>query len=299
MELKSWQPGEPRLDRSLLLNFSGDWGQANFHRIASWLCQEVCDRSGPKTRIGIWNLEYGGADALISVFDGAIDVAIVTPAGTLPAALTGEAIFAGRPMPSLRALAVLPQNDKMVLAIDPAFGVSSFAELREKRPPLRIATSVDDGYNLIGYVAQRFMEAHGIDRATLESWGGGYVFSTRPEQSLFRMRDGAVDAVLQEAIMTPWWSEAVSRREAVVLGAEPEALARLAAEYQWGRNDLPAGFLPGQAEALPALDFADFVIAVRDDMPDDLAHLIHLVPGGDARGDRSGSSATSRRSAAR
>ena len=108
-------------------------------------------------------------------------------------------------MPSLRALGVLPQNDRMVLAVCGSTGIRSFEDIRRLRLPLRIATSVDDGVNFIGYAAQRFMEAHGIDRATLESWGGFYRESVRPEQSLYWMAGGGVDAVLQEAIMTPWW----------------------------------------------------------------------------------------------
>lgn len=274
LELKSWKPGEPRIDRSLTLQFIGDWGQANFHRICSWLCQEFCDRSGPQSRVGIWNTVGGGIDALSAVFDGEVDLCIATPACALPAALVGEGIFSGRAMPSLRALAVLPQNDKMVLAIAGDLGIRSFAELREKQPPLRIASSIDDGVNLIGYTARRFMEAHGIDEATLQSWGGSYVNSVRPEQSLFRMRDGEVDAVLQEAIMTPWWREAMTARNAVALASEEAALATLEQSYGWGRNDLTAGFLPNQPETLAALDFADFAIVVREDMPEDVAHLL-------------------------
>lgn len=273
-ELKSWRPGEPRIERSVSLRFVGDWGQANFHRICGWLCQEFCDRAGAKSRVAILNTVEGGIDALTEVFEGRADLCLATPAGALPAALEGTSIFAGQAMPSLRALGVLPQNDKMVLAVAPEFGIRSFAELREKKPPLRIATSVDDGFNLIGYVARRLMEAHGIDEATLRSWGGEYVNSTRPEQSLFRMRDGEADAVLQEAIMTPWWRDAMERRSAVVIPAEPSALEHLEREHGWGRNDLAAGFFSNQPDDAPALDFADFVIVVRDDMPGDIAHLL-------------------------
>src|SRR5579871_5989269 len=105
-ELKDWQPGEPRIDRSVTLEFVGDWGLANFHRICSWLCQEFCDRAGPKSRVAIWNTVEGGIDAAQLVFDGAVDMAIITPAQALPAALEGKSIFTGRPMPTLRALAV-------------------------------------------------------------------------------------------------------------------------------------------------------------------------------------------------
>lgn len=273
-EVKDWQPGQPRIERSMTLNFVGDWGTANFHRICSWLCQEFCDRSGLRSRVGIWNTVDGGIDAARDVFDGTADLAILTPANALPAALAGTGIFSGQAMPSLRALGVLPQRDRMVLALPAEMGIRSFADLRAKKPPLRIATSEDNGFNLIGYIARRFMEAHGIDEATLESWGGRYIDSTRPDLSMHRFRDGVADAVLQEAIMTPWWREAVEKRGAVLLPAEDAALATLEREQGWGRAEIAADFFPGQPEALPALDFSDFVIVVRDDMPEDVAHLL-------------------------
>lgn len=273
-QLKDWTPGEPRIDRSLKLCFIGDWGTANFHRICSWLCQEFCDRAGPRSRVAIWNTVGGGIDAAVEVFDGDADLAIITPAQALPAALAGTGICAGRPMPSLRALAVLPQRDRMMLAIAGDQGIRSFAELRERRPALKISTSEDNGENLIGYTARRLMAAHGIDEATLGSWGGGYIDSTRPDLSLRRFRDGTVDATVQEAIMTPWWRDAVEARAAVILPAEAAALAKLKQEEGWNSAELPAGYYPGQPDALPQLDFSDFVVVVRDDMPEDVAHLL-------------------------
>lgn len=273
-DVKNWLPGEPRLERSVTLQFIGDWGMANFHRICSWLCQEFCDRSGPRSRVGIWNPIYGGIDAAQAVFDGEVDMAIITPAQALPAALEGRGVFTGRAMPTLRALAVLPQRDRMVFALPRAMGISSFAELRAKKPALKIATGEDNGHNLIGYTARRFMEAHGIDEATLTSWGGRYIESARPDLCMDRFRDGVADAALQEAIMTPWWREAVVARDAILLPAEPQALAKMEREHGWRTAELAADFFPGQPEALPALDFSDFVLVVREDMPEDIAHLL-------------------------
>lgn len=270
----SQRVSEPRIARSLNLNFMGDWGQANFHRICSWLCQEVCDRAGPRTRVAIWNTVGGGVDALIEVFDGSMDLCIATPAGLIAGAQAGTGMFLRRPMPSLRALAVLPQIDRMVFAIDPRFGVRTFGELRQARLPLKIATSPDDGISMIGHVAARFLEAHGIDAATLDAWGGSFIVAPRPEQSLGRMERGEADAVIQEAIMTPWWQTMMTVRQAIALPAEDKALQRLQASLGLGSAELPAGYLPGCPEALPALDFSDFVIIVRDDMADDLAYLL-------------------------
>jgi uncharacterized protein len=265
---------EPRIGRSLRLNFMGDWGQANFHRICGWLCQELCDRSGPKTRVAIWNTFGGGIDMPHAVFDGEMDLCLATPAGLISSATAGRNVFGARALTSLRALAVLPQTDRMVFAIDPKFKVRSFADLRRVRPPLTIATAPDDGVSFIGYVAARYMEAHGIGADILKSWGGSYIVDTRPEQALGRMERGEVDAVLQEAIMSPWWQSVMQKRSAVALPAESGALETLQASCGLGGVTIPAGFLPGCAEPLPALDFSDFVVLVRSDMAADVAHLI-------------------------
>src|ERR1700761_7320283 len=82
--------GEPRLSRAYTLNFVGDWGGANFHRICAWLTQEFCDRAGPGSRTAIWSLRDGGMDALKQLDEGAADLAIATPAGLLGKGVAGE-----------------------------------------------------------------------------------------------------------------------------------------------------------------------------------------------------------------
>ncbi|MDH7797725.1 MULTISPECIES: TAXI family TRAP transporter solute-binding subunit [unclassified Beijerinckia] len=264
----------PQIARALTLNFIGDWGQANFHRICSWLVQEFCDRAGARSRVAIWNLRDGGLGAMQAVQDGEAQMCICTPVGLVPAALTGKDMFRDRALPDLRALATLPQNDRLVLAIAPEFGVSSFAELRAKKPALSIATSADDGTNFIGFTARRYMEAHGITEEMLTSWGGQYLDTVRPEQSLFLMRDGEADAVLQEAVLAPWWAEVMRKRQAIALPAEDQALTTLEKTYGLGRNSLPAGFWDTLSRDLPTLDFSDFVVLVRNDLPDDVAYLL-------------------------
>ena len=269
----------PRLERSLTLNFMGDWGMANFHRICSWLTQQFCDRAGPDSQVAIWNVRRGGIEAVTDLFQGRLQLSIATPSQLMSLALTGEGIFAPYgPMPSLRALAVLPQNDRMVLAIHPKYGINTFAELRASKPTLRIATSTNDGTNFIGHVAFAYLRAHGLDRAELESTGTRFVTATRPEQSIALVMAGEADALLQEAIMTPWWEELIEGHGFIPIPAESAALSRFAEENpgvaKWHSEPLPAGFWPSLKEPLPALDFSDFVVLVRDDLPEDIAHLL-------------------------
>ena len=265
---------QPQLPRSYQLRFVGDWGQANFHRICSWLSEEFCRRAGARSRVSILNIRQGGIEAIDLVEDGEADLCLVTPAMLMPSALTGERIFLGRAAPHLRALAVLPQNDRLVLALKSELGISSFEELRARRPALRIAASRNDGTNFIGYVSRLFMAAHGLDDATLASWGCSYVEDTKPNESLARLRDGEADAVLQEAIMTPWWAELVEGGKAIPLPAEAHALETLRNTHGFATNTLPVGYWSSLKQPLPALDFSDFLVLVRDDLDEEVAHLI-------------------------
>ncbi|KAH7141806.1 hypothetical protein EDB81DRAFT_797605 [Dactylonectria macrodidyma] len=278
-ELNRQNESGPRLERSFTLHFQGDWGMANFHRICSWLSQQFCDRTGPRSQVAIWNLRDGGLEAVTNVSEGRVHLSISTPAQLMTTALTGQGIFQPYgPMPSLRALGVLPQDDRMVLAISPKYNIRSFAELRQQKPALRIATSHNDGTNFIGYVASEMMKAHGIDDAELKSWGGEYITATRPEEAMALVMGGKADALLQEAIMTPWWESVIEEKGFIPLPAEPTALVRLAdsnpGATQPDASPLPAGFWPSLREPLPCLDFADFVVLVRDDLPEEVAHLL-------------------------
>ena len=210
---------------------------------------------------------------MMQVENGEAHLAIGTPAGLMKKALTGGALFP-KAMPHLRALGVLPQNDRMVLAIHPKYNIKTFEDLRRQKPALRIATSTNDGTNFIGYVASKYMEAHGISEATLGLWGSKYLTAQRPEQCTALVESGEADALLQEAIMSPWWRELIEPNKLVPLSAELQALESLEKSLGLRTNPLPEGFWNNLSHDLPALDFSDFVIFVRDDMPAEVAYVL-------------------------
>lgn len=265
--------GEPRLSLSYELHFIGDWGQANFHRICSWLTQQFCDHAGPESRTAIWSIRHGGIEAVTKLADGEVDLVLATPAAFMRSALEGKHIF-NKAIPHLRALAVLPQNDRMILALDPKYNIKTMADLRAQKPPLRLATSINDGTNFIGYVADKFLEAHEVSEDEIESWGGKVLRAHRPEQCTALVESGEADALLQEAIMTPWWAQLVEGNKLSPLPAEAKALELLYANINLGDNPLPSGFWVNLPRDLPALNFSNFIILVRDDMPAEIAYLL-------------------------
>ncbi|MBV8087425.1 MAG: hypothetical protein JO247_21670, partial [Chloroflexi bacterium] len=235
---------EPHIDRQIALHFMGDWGQANLHRACGWIGMQMCERAGAGSRFAIWN-GRGFVDNVLAVANREVDMAISTPATFVRAALDGRGPYRGQAHPNLRAIAQLPQNDRLLFAIHPDAGVSSFAELREKRVPLRIATSPDDGVSHVGMAAQRMMEQHGMPRATLEGWGGAYIEAEQPQACHALIRRGEANAIIHEAIMTDPWQELV-RQGWRFLDMDPAALHALETQFGWEEDDLPAGYYPNQ-----------------------------------------------------
>lgn len=263
----------PRIARSIILQIQGDWGGANLHRICGWLSQEINDRTGPFTRIGIWS-GRGGLDSVQAVGRGQVDVALAVPTAFVPMTLSGKGIAKGEAFPDLRALGTMPQTDRLVVALKSEFGIRNFDDFRRKAPKLRIATSPDDGTNTIGYATQRVMEMAGLPRASIEAWGGTYVTRERPNECIGLVASGQADAVIHEAIMTPWWQDLANTLDISFLPMEDAVLARMESEFSWPRATLPEGYLRGMHGPFNTLDFSDFLVIARADLPDDVAYLM-------------------------
>jgi len=255
------------------MSFHGDWGMGNMHAVCGWLSMMLVDRTGTNSRFGIWN-GRGGADAVRAVGRGEVDVAITTPSVSAKMALDGRGLYNGEKFPHLRALGQVPQWDQLVLAVDANLGIKSFDDLRTKQPPLKIATSPDDGENTIGFAVGQVMTAAGIDNETLASWGGGYVTSERLKGCTDSALDGSANAIYFEAIMNKWWRNLLSEKEMNFIPIESKTCDVMEGKFGWGPHELPAGYFPGLESPLRTLDFSDFLIVVRDDMPEDIAHLL-------------------------
>jgi len=82
------------------------------------------------------------------------------------------------------------------------------------------------------------------------------------------------DAVIHEAIMAPWWRELANTKNIAFLPIEENVLRTMQRDYSWPPGTLPDGYLQGMHGPFVTLDFSDFAVLARADMPDDLAYLI-------------------------
>jgi hypothetical protein len=247
---------EPRLERPVTLAFRGDWGQANMHRICGWLAQEIGDRSPDGSRFAIWS-GRGGQDQVEALRTGQADIAIVTPAAAVPLLKPD----------GLCALGVIGQRDRLVVAVDAGLAVSTVADLATVSGAVTVATSADDGINLIGLAAHKALRAAGVDPGRLS-----FRYDERPFPPIGWFADGEADVLIHEAIMTPHWQRIAAKRPVRYLPWGEDVLTAFAAEG-WPAATVEAGYLPGLEEDLRTLDFSDFVLLCPRALADDVAYL--------------------------
>ena len=247
---------EPRLDHRVSLAFRGDWGQANMHRICGWLAQEIGDRSPRESEFSIWS-GRGGSDQIEALREGRADIAVVTPAAALPLLNPGD----------LCALGVIGQRDRLVVAVDADLPAATVADLATVPGGVTVATSPDDGVNLIGFAAHKALRLAGVDPGRLS-----FRYDERPFPAIGWFADGEADVLIHEAIMTPHWQRIADKRPVRYLPWGDDVLAAFAAEG-WPSAIVQAGYLPGLAEDLLTLDFSDFAVLCPRTLADDVAYL--------------------------
>jgi TRAP-type uncharacterized transport system substrate-binding protein len=266
------RPPEPRIERSITLQLKGDWGTANLHRVCGWLSQELTDRCGPFTRVGIWN-GRGFTDSVRAVGRGEVDAALTTPAAFATAALDGTGLYEGEGFPDLRALAVIPQRDRLVVAVHKSFDITTFEGLRNQKPQLTVATSIGDGINHVGVAARALLDRAGVD---IVGWGGEFLDDERPFESFGHVLEGRANAVVHEAVMLPHWQQ--FGPDYNFLEVEPDVLDGLQRDFSWPAADVADGFFPGRS-GFRTLDFSDFLLLTRSDLAEDVAYAIAWILG--------------------
>lgn len=258
------------------LKMVGDWGVANFHTLVGLIAANMRFRSCPRSRF--WILTGKGyRDNIEAVARGEVDLGITTPLDVpLEWAREGKHMFAGRAYPFLRTLGYYPQEDRLLFAVREDTGLTSFADIRERKYPLRLASSTRDEDNFQTYVIDRALEAHGIAAGDFEKWGGKWLGSERPQSCLAQAVRGEADAAFFEGIMTPGWYEWVEKTKVRFIPFAPNALANLQRDYGLRPATLAKGRLGAPTE-VPCLDFSHWAIIVRDDMDEEVAYRITAV----------------------
>lgn len=216
--------------------------------------------------IGVSPAWCSGLNGAKLVANGELDLVWLNPSVIPSMAVRGVGPF--RRKYPLRALAVFPSWDRLVIAVSPKLGVRTMEELIEQRPKMNVSIAVND---CVDFAIKALLKAHGISQKHFADWGGTVDEVVRPSNP--RRREGIVSGDMHMVIdegMDSWGDVAVEH--GMVFLPFSEAVLRKMEKYGFQRAQLEGGRLAGIKEPTTVLDFSGWPIVVHEKFPDDLAY---------------------------
>lgn len=224
---------------------------------------------------------------LKGVADGKYTLAWVNPSVAATLAYRGTGPF--RKKLPLRVIATFPSYDVMGFAVHKSSGITSLAQIKKDRFPLRLSTNVTGRQALTAsptmFTVTAVMRAAGFTLADLRKWGGKVQSVSRPSHPDRReaIQKGTVNAVFDEGIKS--WGQTALDSGFVYLPIEGQVLKRLSA-MGYRISVVPKSRFKGMASDIPTVDFSGWPMVVRADMPNDVAFALcesiekrkHLIP---------------------
>jgi TRAP-type uncharacterized transport system substrate-binding protein len=211
---------------------------------------------------------------------------MTTPPWLLRCAAEGRGAFGfGEKRLRLKAVGAFPHNDQMAFAVRRDLGIKSIRELKEKKVPLRISTAPTHLGHPTGWVLDAVLAEYGMEIEDFERWGGEVIYTDRqpnfmetvPTGNRDRVTDvksGAINAVFDEAIMTHAWKEITDNVDMTFLPVDRDVLEAVDRKYYMRTAILPKGRLRGIEQDTPTIDFAQWIVFCREDLPDRLVYLL-------------------------
>ena len=205
-----------------------------------------------------------------AVCHGELEMSMVNPSGFLTQAYHGTGLFPD-PLP-VRVLAVYPSWGRFVHVVHPRTGLTSWAQVKEQRYPLRLSIR-EDPHHSTRVLVDQTLAAYGFTLADLESWGGSLQLNGGPgdKRRLDALHAGTIDAVFDEGL--PLWFDA-----ALAAGMQPVPLDEFAfkklVEIGWRRVVIPAGRFPHLKSDHECLDYGGWPLYTRASLPDEDAYKV-------------------------
>ncbi|HWP59116.1 MAG TPA: TAXI family TRAP transporter solute-binding subunit [Candidatus Acidoferrales bacterium] len=233
------------------------------------MCVAVGSGSGETFRPWL-RMATGAPHLAYAVCRGELEMAMVNPSGFLTQAYRGTGLFS-EPLP-VRVLANYPSWDRFVYVVHPRTGLSSLAEIKEKRYPLRLSLREDPAHSTRVLVDQT-LAAYGFTLAELQSWGGSLQLNGGPgdQRRLDALAAGTIDAIFDEGL--PLWFEQALAAEMRPVPLEESIFAKLEA-IGWRRAVIPANRFRGLKADYPCLDYSGWPLYTRASLPDEDAYKV-------------------------
>lgn len=147
-------------------------------------------------------------------------------------------------------------------------GITSFADIAAKKPPLRLCISGDPtDRKITGAV----LAAHGVDlMKDIEAWGGNFFYEFAEAGRL--VLTGEADGIMRENTRIGPVGEAAAGRDMVFLSLEPDLAKHIAAEFGTPVLTLPAGTVRGMDQPVTTVESGGYPLICGADLDDDLVY---------------------------
>ena len=212
-----------------------------------------------------------GSPALsYAVARGDLEAAFVNPSAMLTQAYRGTGFYT-EPLP-LRVIVSYPSWDRFVIMVQPRLGLTSLADIKEKRLPLRVSVRQDPTHST-RVLLDQLLPMYGFNLGDVESWGGSLQLNGGPsdERRLAGIRDGSVDIVFDEGI--PSWLPLALEHGLKPLELEDGIMSRMEA-LGWRRVVLPKSRFPLLDRDGECIDYSGWPLYTRASLPDEVAYRI-------------------------
>jgi TRAP-type uncharacterized transport system substrate-binding protein len=221
--------------------------------------------------VGVSPAWCSGLNGAKLVASGKLDLVWLNPSIIPSMAVRGVGPF--RKAQPLRALAVFPSWDRLVIAVSPRLGVRSMEEVITKKPRMNVSIAVND---CVDFAIKYLLKAHGISRKDFTAWGGTVDEVVRPSNPHRRegIVSGTLDMVIDEG-MDSWGDVAVEH--GMIFLSYSESVLRQLEKYGFKRARLDHGRVAGIDEPTTVVDFSGWPIVVRENFPQELAYHVAAV----------------------
>ncbi len=228
------------------------------------VCITVGSGSAPNFRPWL-RLSTGSPILAHAVARGELEMAMVNPSGFLTQAYRGTGLFP-EPLP-VRVVANYPSWDRFVYMVHPRTGLTSLAQIKERRYPLRLSIREDATHSTRVLVDQT-LAAYGFTLTDLESWGGSLQLNGGPgdKRRMKALETGEIDAIFDEGLVL-WFDKALAAGMAPITLDEPVFQHLLS--LGWRRVVIPAGHYPHLISDHACLDYSGWPLYTRASLPDE------------------------------
>lgn len=208
-------------------------------------------------------------DAIDEVARREVDIAAINPGSPLTLAYRGTGPFK-EPIP-VRAITVIPSLDWLGFAVMPSTGLTSVADIKSRKYPLRVSIRAQENHSLHFFLDEVF-KLYGFSIQDIVSWGGTVERDTGMpfEADRFaKLKNGTVEAIFDEAV-TKFIPPALELG-ARFLPIEAPQFKQLG-DMGFRMSVIPKRMFPGLPADIPALDFSGWPVFTHVDVDEEFIY---------------------------